>query len=180
MSSTNSRVKDPQEIRKLIIDNWDSQGITPVQTEGGLNFRTQSGGEIFLADGVLDYYYEAFNTNIQKFSKYELYYEQIDGMISDYSPDELSKEINSLQDWFNYSEFKGGNFSPVAQWISDDSVSKDQLKALYKAFINSDSSGLDEQLMQLYSSTMRKTMTYYKILVTVFYIYDKKIFHRKD
>ena len=70
--------------------------------------------------------------------------------------------------------------SPVAQWISDDSVSKDQLKALYQAFINSDSSGLDEQLMQVYSSTMKKTMTYYKILVTVFYIYDKKIFHRKD
>lgn len=180
MSSTNSRVKDPSEIRSLIIDNWDCQGITPAQTENGVNFRTQDGGTIFLADEVLDYYYEAFNTNIQKFSKYELYYEEIDGMISDYSADELAKEVNSLSDWFNYSEFRGANFSPVAQWISNDNVSKEQLKRLYSAYTNCDSSKLDEQLSGIYYATMKRTMTYYKILVNVFYIYDKKIFNRKD
>ena len=180
MSSTNSRIKDPSEIRALIIDNWDCSGITPAQTESGVNFRTQDGGTIFLADEVLDYYYEAFNTNIQKFSKYELYHEQIDGMISDYSADELSKEINSLSDWFNYSEFRGGNFSPVAQWISNDKISKEQLKQLYSAYTNSDGSTLDEQLQRVYHVTMKKTMIYYKILINVFYIYDKKIFNRKD
>lgn len=180
MSSTNSRVKDPAEVRKLIMDNWECQGITPVQTEGGLNFRNANGGEIFLADEVLDYYYEAFNTNIQKFAKYELYYEQIDGMISDYSPDELAKEVNELADWFNYSEFKSGSYSPVAQWISDDNISKEMLKQLYQAFTNSDSSNLDQNAAEVYANTMRKTMTYYKILVNIFYIYDKKIFNRKE
>lgn len=179
MATTNSRVKTADEIRELIKDNWKVSDINATTRENGINFNSPV-GLIFLADEILGYYYEAFNTNIQKFKKYEIYYEQIDGMINNLGPVEMTTEVNNLADWFNYSEFKGDVFSPISQWISDDKVTKDMLKSLYSAFSNGGFESLPDDLKNVYARTMKRTMTYYKILINIFKIYDSKIFKRKQ
>lgn len=177
--SQEERDRNIPEIKTLIKDNLHSTNISVFDNPKGLHFKTKY-GKILIPNESIEYYYTVFNETIQKIKKYEGYIDRIDGIIESKSPDELCKELKALIDWFNFSEVFGENYTVVSQWLSDDDVTKDMLALLYKAYSLETTANLDEMLIQKYVNAIKKSLSYYSILLKMFDIIDTTIFNRKD
>jgi len=173
------RDRDLNQIKALIKSNLHVADISVLDTPKGLAFKTKY-GQILIPNEAIDYYYTVFNETIQKIRKYEGYIDRIDSIIEQKDPEELCNELKEIIDWFNFSEVFRENYSVVSQWLNDESITKEMLGQLYKAYSSNSIAGLDQNLSQKFTQAIKKSLSYYNVLLKMFDIFDAQIFNRKE
>lgn len=168
---------DLTEIKTTLRNNFKVDGISMMNVNNGILFKTKH-GDILIVDDALKYYYTVFNENIQKMNKYEGYVDTVPSwlVLEDYA--QKTNKLKEISKWFNISELFAENYSVVSQWLSNDMVSKDMLSKMYSAYSREDLSVLDGQVSDIYNKTIDKSISYYVVLLKIFYIFDKVIFNR--
>jgi hypothetical protein len=175
--SQDERDRSLDEIKKLIFDNFKYQDIRIVKDSNFLIFDTKF-GKINIPNSAIEYYYTIFNDTIQKIRKYEGYIDRIDKILQDKSQIDLCKELKEIIDWFNFSEISSENYSVVSQWLADSTITKEMMSKLYYSYSNDVINGLDENLLSKFTHSIKKSLTYYSILLKMFDIFDENIFDR--
>ena len=169
------RDRSVDDIKNLIKTKLSSTAMSVLITKDGLNFKTQQGDVIIPNESIM-YYYTLFKDNIQKSSRYEQYRDEIDSWFQITDAGKLCANVKDISRWFNITELYVETYSVISQWLLDNQIDKNMLTKLYKAYTYENINGLDQVLVEKLTTSLKRTLSYYNVLLKIFEIFDTELF----
>ena len=176
-TNNQQRERSVDEIKTLIKGKLTSTSMSVLITNTGITFKTPY-GDVNIPNDSINYYYTLFKDNIQKSDRYEQYRTEIDGWFQEQNPSKLCTDVKEIARWFNISELFVETYSVISQWLLDNTITKEMLAQLYKAYTYEDATVLDQQLVSKFTLSLKRTLSYYNVMLKIFEIFDTELFDR--
>ena len=165
-------VQDSSNVVSEVIAANPVEGFSLAVTDGGMTVKTPAGYQFKMPTESLQFYKQLFDDGAEHKGNYNRHLETVETALSAENLNEMVNLYNKVSKSLAPIEIKPHMYSIVYILLKDETMTKDQVIKLFRAFAT-EKYDLDEASNKIISGAIKNGIYYYKFLLNLFEYLDK-------